>query len=600
MDVIDSGVDFSSDPKFTEAIAHKVYYGPVYFRRESEPYMTLAISGTRRDGGVSVADVNLKLIWDVVSQIKVGKNGHAYVVDARWPPDRASRYQSRATQYRHGAARSGGAAARGEIQQGELQDAANIEGRSCPDRVRTCCAARVADVRRASRGRSLRAALRRAAAPRPGIVAALCFAAFAGMLLARRMVGPIQALGAGAARLGGGDLSQRIRIKTGDELEALADQFNDMAGRLQESYADLERKVELRTQELTASLEQQTATSEVLSVISRSPGDLGPVFKTMLSNALRICDAQFGNLLLFDGEKFLAAELHNAPAAYAKMYENGMSPGPHTGLGRLVSTKQVVHIADITAEQAYKSGDPLRLATVDLLKARSFLAVPMLKDKELVGAIVIYRQEVRPFDPKQIELVGNFASQAVIAIENVRLLNELRARTSDLVQSLDQQTATSEVLEIISSSPGELDPVFHAMLVNATRICEAQFGMMFLYRDGLFHPAAVLQLSAALAEYVQQRGSFRAPPGTPLDRLLQAKDVIYTADESKEAVSGVAARLRRSAVSRRRANVKRSGIGWRDRHLPSGGATLYRQADRVGRQFCEAGCRRNRERSSAE
>src|SRR5262249_9186220 len=154
----------------------------------------------------------------------------------------------------------------------------------------------------------------------------------------------------------------------------------------------------------------------------------------------------------------------------AEIWKHGpVRMGPKTGLGRLAATKQVVHIADITTEDAYAERDPVRVATVDLAGARTFLAVPMLKDQDLVGAIVIYRQEVRPFSDKQIELLSNFAAQAVIAIENARLLNELR-------ESLEQQTATAEVLHVISSAPGELDPVFRAMLENATRLCQATFG----------------------------------------------------------------------------------------------------------------------------
>jgi GAF domain-containing protein len=255
-------------------------------------------------------------------------------------------------------------------------------------------------------------------------------------------------------------------------------------------------EVQAKTRDLMESLEQQTATSEVLQVISSSPGELQQVFKSMLINALRICNAKFGNMLLFNGEGFTLAEMHNAPAAYAELYKNGpLCPGPHTGLGRLMATKQVVHIVDVQAASDAQS-DPLRVATIQILQARSFLAVPMLKERELVGAIVIYRQEVRPFSTKEIELVASFASQAIIAIENTRLLKELRERTNDLSESLQQQTTTADVLKVISRSAFDLQPVFDTVAENSARLCEAD--RAFIYRfDG-----ELLRLAA----------SYNAPP----------------------------------------------------------------------------------------
>src|SRR5262245_3986199 len=224
--------------------------------------------------------------------------------------------------------------------------------------------------------------------------------------------------------------------------------------------------------ELRDSLQQQTATADVLKVISASPGDMKPVFETMLANALRLCEAKFGHLLLYDGERFHATHLHDVPPAYRDYWQQHapLRPGPKTGLANLARTKRIFHIPDLKADPAYAARDPLRVITVDQAGARSFLGVPMVKDDKLVGAIVIYRQEVRPFTDKQIELVQNFAAQAVIAIENTRLLNELRQRTDDLSESLEQQTATSEVLKVISSTPGNLEPAFKTMLANATRI----------------------------------------------------------------------------------------------------------------------------------
>jgi GAF domain-containing protein len=297
--------------------------------------------------------------------------------------------------------------------------------------------------------------------------------------------------------------------------------------------ARLLNELRQRTDDLSESLEQQTATSEVLSVISSSPGELPPVFEAMLANAVRICGAKFGVLFLLEGNAFRCVALHGAPAAYAeaRRREPIIRPGPGIAMNRAVRTRQPVQIPDIRTEPAY-TADRARNAILDLAGARTMLAVPMIKANNPVGAISIYRQEVQPFTDKQIELVQNFGAQAVIAIENARLLNELRQRTGDLSEALEQQTATSEVLKVISSSPGELKPVFEAILENATRICEAKFGNLFLYADNSFRIAAQKNAPPAYAERWRQRPVIVVGdnPHNPLDRLAASKSVIDIPD----------------------------------------------------------------------
>ena len=308
---------------------------------------------------------------------------------------------------------------------------------------------------------------------------------------------------AGAARIGSGDFTQRISIHTGDELEGLADQFNDMGARLQESYADLEKKVEQRTTELSESLEHQTATSEVLQVISRSPGDLNPVFHTILVSAIRICDAQFGLLLLFEEGGFRCASMQNLPPAFAETFSRApvIRPPADDPLGRLASTRQVIHVADVRQEPGYVAGFPPIVELAELGGARTLLLVPMLKDDGLVGVIAIFRQTVRAFTDKQTDLVTSFASQAVIAIENGRLLSELRLKTDDLSESLQQQIATADVLKVISRSAFDLQTVLDTLVVSAAKLCDADRACIFQKSGEFYHWVSNYGFSPELIAY---------------------------------------------------------------------------------------------------
>jgi signal transduction histidine kinase len=436
MDVVDSGLDLSKDAKFTEAVARKVYYGPVYFRRESEPYMTLALAGSRKDAGVSIAEVNLKLIWDVVSQIRVGEHGHAYVVG---PGGRLIAHpdislvlrntdMSKLVQVQAAQADNAGAGVE------SLEGTKNIQGQE----VLTASApitplgwTMFVELPVEEAYASLYAALQRLALV---LAAASLFAVLAGIFLARRMVGPIQALRAGAERIGGGDFAQHISIKTGDELEGLANQFNEMGAKLQDSYADLENKVEQRTSELSEALQQQTATADVLKVISRSAFDLKSVLTTLTDSAKSLCGASLGMITLRDGEVMrLRAESGCTPAFVDFMNSHPIRAGRETITGRVFMDGTPVHVADVERDPEYNFGNAPAIGDY-----RAVLAVPLMRDGAVEGVLLLGRPAPGPFSQRQVDLVQTFADQAVIAIENVRLFEQVQERTRELSLSLEE------------------------------------------------------------------------------------------------------------------------------------------------------------------
>ena len=295
-----------------------------------------------------------------------------------------------------------------------------------------------------------------------------------------------------------------------------------------------------RTRELTESLEQQTATSEVLQVISSSPGELQPVFEGMLEKAVRICDAKFGNIYRWDGSAMRLVSAHNTPPAFAEARRrSALLGGPKTAMRRMVATNTTVHVIDAAADEAYLERDASYVEAVELAGVRTLLVVPLLKDNGLMGAFTVYRQEVRPFAEKQIALVQNFAAQAVIAIENTRLLNELRQRTTDLTErtadlteALEQQTATSEVLQVISSSPGDLQPVFTAMVEHAVRICNAKWGNIHLWDGETLHLAASHNVPPAFAAFRRSNPHYPPHPKALFGRLAATQTVTQIADSA--------------------------------------------------------------------
>jgi signal transduction histidine kinase len=455
MDVVAGGADVSAEPRFRETRGGRVWYGPVYFRKESEPYMTLAVPhGSAATSPVTVAEVNLKFIWDVVSQIRVGRLGQAYVVDrdghliAHPDISLVLRKTDLAAQPHVQAARAG------------VSDAmlsTDLSGRSTlvahtvitPLGWTVFVEQPLGEAFAGLRGAILRTGLL--------MLLAVLVSAIASLTLARKIGRPIEALQRGAARIGGGELAHRIDVRTRDELQDLGEQFNRMAGQLQDSYATLERRVEDRTRELTEALEQQTATAEILRVISSSPTDVQPVLDAVAESAARLCGANDAIILRVDDG--LMRRVAHFGSITSVSDRRPVTPG--TPSGRAIADNRTIHIDDILEE--FARGDFVEARGLqEATGFRTVLAVPLTREAEVIGVITIRRLEAHAFTAKQVALVQTFADQAVIAIENVRLFQELEARTGDLTRSVEELRALSEVGRALSSTldlPTVLDTI---------------------------------------------------------------------------------------------------------------------------------------------
>ncbi|SKA41556.1 Cache domain-containing protein [Enhydrobacter aerosaccus] len=472
MDVVGAGTDHSQDPAFVDAMKNRVYFGPVYFRKESEPYMTMAVAHGGKSG-VTVAEVNLKLILDVISQIKVGQEGYAYVVDrlGRLVAHPDISLVLRGTDMSKLAQVAAALSPKGSDRDPGPVDATNRAGvpvLSAHAPIPALGWLVFVELPLSEAEEPVIATGLRALAL---LVVGLAIAGLAGALLARRMVVPIRALQAGAQRIGGGEFGHRLSVKTGDELESLAEQFNHSAEALEQSYATLEQRVEDRTRELTESLDQQTATAEILRVISESPTDVKPVLDVVVSAARRFCGATDAAIVLRDGE-FLVGAAHEGPLSAWVGERRPLDRSSTTG--RAMVDGRTIHTPDIEALDPAEYGAAIALARQH--KWRANLVAPMLRDGIAIGVIVLRKTEPGPFTPRQVELLETFAAQGVIAIENVRLFTELR-------ESLEQQTASAEVLRVISQSPTDVAPVLEAVAKAALRFCGAEDVVIGL-RDG--------------------------------------------------------------------------------------------------------------------
>lgn len=463
MDVIGGNTDMSKEPAFVEARANRVWFGPVYFRKESEPYLTMAVSHGGR-GGVTVAELNLKLIpfWSVVEQLKVGKDGYAFLVDRQGRliahPDTS--LVLRGTEMKHLPQ-----VAAALVDDKAPVDAVNLAGAPVLSAHATIPGLNWLVFVEVPTWQAQQPVVDFGLRALGLLVLCLLIAGLAGALLARRMVVPIRALQAGAERIGGGEFDHRLSIKTGDELEALANQFNRSAAALEESYATLEQRVEDRTRELSESLQQQTALAEILHVISRSPTDVQPVLTAVAAAARRFCGATDAVITLRDGEEYV----HTAHDGILAATVGVRRPLDRSNsIGRAILDGRTVHLPDIDALDPTEWG-----AAVALSGARGFkaaIAAPMLNDGVAIGGVLLRKTDLGPFTPRQVALLETFASQAVIAIQNVRLFTEIQEKSRQL------EIASQHKSQFLANMSHELRTPLNAILGYTEMMADGIYG----------------------------------------------------------------------------------------------------------------------------
>ena len=530
----DAKKNLSPAAAFKYARQGKSFFGPVYFVRGSEPYMTIAVPIERFAGdviGVLQAEVNLKYIGDVVSSLTIGKAGYAYVISRSGEliahPDISLVLQRRNIRelaaVRAAFDSPAGVTPRNALVAPNIQDKQMLSAFAL---IPALDWAVIVDRPVEEAYETLYASMLRTSAL---LLIGLGMALIASFFLARRVVYPLRRLREGVERIGTGDLGYRLNLKSGDEIEVLADEFNKMTEQLHESYTNLEQKVEDRTRELTESLEQQTATSEILGVIASSPTDVQPVLDVVAERAARLCDARDAVINLIEGDYSRLVSSYGPIPVPTQLVEAARIVRG-TPAGRAMLDRKTIHVHDLAVEMQTEFPDAK--VRQQISGARTLLAAPLLREGLPIGVILIRRVDVRPFSEKQIKLVETFADQAVIAIENVRLFQELQAKNRAITEALEQQTATSQVLGVISSSPRDLDPVFETILANAARLGSTDYGAIFRFDGEVFRLATAQYVSPHMTALANR--TFLPERGTAVGRVALEKRIIHITDVSAD------------------------------------------------------------------
>jgi signal transduction histidine kinase/putative methionine-R-sulfoxide reductase with GAF domain len=540
MDAVGAGTDLSREPKFREAIGGRVYWGPVYFRKDTEPYMTIA-RPAGSGGGVTAAEVNLKFVWEVVSRIKVGEHGLAYVVDRSGTliahpdislvlkkSDLSGLPQVKALQAAAGASSvPGGAATSGSALGRDLR---GQEVFTAHAPIPTLQWTVFVESPREEALAPLYATMARAAIL---LAAGLVLSVLASFFVARALVRPLRALQEGAERVGAGELDRRIEVHTGDELEGVADRFNAMAGALRESYSNLERKVDVRTAELSEALEQQTAMAEILKVISGSVSNAKPVFDAILASCERLFGDRRVAITVVGDDGLVHLGAYHGPQAeeFGAIFPLPLTSDSATGSAIL--GRSVLQYPDVFAHGV---PEPLRRAAA-AIGTRSMVIAPLLWQDRGIGALMRGRSEPGEFSEKDVALMKTFADQAVIAIQNARLFNETK-------EALERQTATAEILQVISGSVADSRPVFEKILESCAHLfSSSEQGIVLAGEDGRVHLGA--HRGAARPKLEPLFPAARLPGATEASferNVLHYRDVLAD-PEVPSGIRGVAERI---------------------------------------------------------